>query len=265
MSERSTITPTDSAYSAVFLLAQESLKAGAPGLTADIQNAIARSVALKLVGRKLAPAAYGDKRQPYHSGACIGIVGMSVNLRFSDNSAEFVFHEEDLELINEEGRDLYFIRFPTSEILALRQALIDYLPASETDGAGAAPDLRADREALRKALTEITAAADKMILSLPGHWHDDATIELTDAAGDARAALSAAAQNDLYDVSSDAAPTGSGNASEAARDVIAENADCRRPAVACGAGGTGTGGCGCMLAADAVLRLAASATEAARG
>ena len=133
MAESSTITPTDGAYSAVFLLAQESLKAGAPGLTADIQNAIARSVALKLVGRKLAPAAYGDKRQPYHSGACIGICGLSVNLRFSDNSAELVFHDEDLELINEEGRDLYIARLPASEILALRQSLIDYLPAGEAE------------------------------------------------------------------------------------------------------------------------------------
>lgn len=43
---------------------------------------------------------------------------------------------------------------------------------------------------------------------------------------------------------------------EAARDLIAENADCRRPAVACGAGGTGTGGCGCLITADAVLQLA---------
>lgn len=72
-----------------------------------------------------------------------------------------------------------------------------------------------DREALRKTLTEITDAADKLILTLPGHWHDDATIELTDAASDARTILAAAAQNDLYEV----VPA---LASQAATDVLAE-------------------------------------------
>jgi len=178
-----------------------------------------------------------------------------------------------------------------------------------------------DREALRKAVTEITDAADKMILSLPGHWHDDATIELTDAAADARAALSAARQNDLYVIAPTTGLPTSGPDDEArelaaserisaaqvaydewmadcdpadpeyevcafeamkaaiaaadarastalivaaARDLIAENADCRRPAVACGAGGTGTGGCGCLLTADAVLRVAAPIAGGAR-
>lgn len=124
---------SDGAYPAVFLLIRESLEAGAPGVAAGIKDAMARSAALKVVARKLAPAAYGDKRRPYHSGACIGICGLSVNLRFSDGSAEFVFSEEDLELINEEGRDLYIARLPASEILALRQSLIDYLPASEAE------------------------------------------------------------------------------------------------------------------------------------
>lgn len=72
-------------------------------------------------------------------------------------------------------------------------------------GEGGAHDASTDRGTLRKALTEITDAADKLIASLPGHWHDDATVELTDAASDARAVLAAAAQNDLYDPSTDRA------------------------------------------------------------
>lgn len=56
-----------------------------------------------------------------------------------------------------------------------------------------------DRGNLRKALAEITRAADALILTLPGHWHDDATIELTDAAAEAHTVLRAAEQNDLYE------------------------------------------------------------------
>lgn len=56
-----------------------------------------------------------------------------------------------------------------------------------------------DREDIRKSLGALSAAADALLITLPDHWHDDATIELTDAANDARAVLSAAAQNDLYE------------------------------------------------------------------
>lgn len=276
---------SDGAYPAVFLLIRESLEAGAPGVAAGIKDAMARSAALKVVARKLAPAAYGDKRQPHYTHAMAGVEGMSATLHLRDGLMELVFKDEELDLINEEGRDLYVARIAASEVLALRQWLIDFLPASEAEirpakvapaleavtvpapaseerlfwleaaeqhgfestsgeeelpafdppaylateeevlklmaaareqgrkdvldalatGSAADAEPKADREALRKALTEITDAADKLIASLPGHWHDDATIELTDAASDARAALSAAAQNDLYDLSTEAA------------------------------------------------------------
>jgi len=55
-----------------------------------------------------------------------------------------------------------------------------------------APDVTpagAEVEALRAMLVEMEAAASELLNSLPGHWHDDATIRLTDAAEDARKAL----------------------------------------------------------------------------
>ena len=64
----------------------------------------------------------------------------------------------------------------------------------------APPADTSDRENLRKALAAIVDAADAMLNSLPGHWHDDATVNLTDAASDARDVLAAAAQDDLYTV-----------------------------------------------------------------
>lgn len=133
---------SDGAYPAVFLLIRESLEAGAPGVAAGIKDAMARSAALKVVARKLAPAAYGDKRQPHYTHACAGVEGMSATLRLRDGSLELVFKDEELDLINEEGRDLYVAHIEASEVLALRQWLIDFLPASEAEisaGHGVAP------------------------------------------------------------------------------------------------------------------------------
>ncbi|MBP2495237.1 hypothetical protein ABID82_002432 [Methylobacterium sp. PvP062] len=133
---------SDGAYPAVFLLIRESLEAGAPGIAAGLKDAMARSAALKVVARKLAPAAYGDKRRPYYTHACAGVEGMSATLHLRDGSLELVFKDEELDLINEEGRDLYVARIEASEVLALRQWLIDFLPASEAEisaGHGIAP------------------------------------------------------------------------------------------------------------------------------
>ena len=86
---------------------------------------------------KAAGPAYGSKRRPYYSGACLGVDGMGANLRLSDGTLELVFKDEELDLINEEGRDLYVARLAASEVIALRQWLIDYLPVAETEiGAG---------------------------------------------------------------------------------------------------------------------------------
>lgn len=90
-----------------------------------------------------AAAMFGAKRQTYYSGACLGLDGMGANLRFSDGSLELVFKDEELDFINEEGRDLYISRLAASEVIALRQWLIDYLPAAKIveDKSTTAPDL----------------------------------------------------------------------------------------------------------------------------
>ncbi|KQS81732.1 hypothetical protein ASG32_02995 [Methylobacterium sp. Leaf361] len=133
---------SDGAYPAVFLLIRESLEAGAPGVASGIKDAMARSAALKVVARKLAPAAYGDKRQPHYTHAMAGVEGMCATLHLRDGSLELVFKDEELDLINEEGRDLYVARIAASEVVHLRQWLIDFLPASEAEisaGHGVAP------------------------------------------------------------------------------------------------------------------------------
>lgn len=124
---------SDGAYPAVFLLIRESLEAGAPGVAAGIKDAMARSAALKVVARKLAPAAYGDKRQPHYTHAMAGVEGMSATLHLRDGSLELVFQDEQLDLVREEGDDLHVARIEASEVLALRQWLIDFLPASEAE------------------------------------------------------------------------------------------------------------------------------------
>lgn len=124
---------SDGAYPAVFLLIRESLEAGAPGVASGIKDAMARSAALKVVARKLAPAAYGDKRQPHYTHAMAGVEGMCATLHLRDGSLELVFKDEELDLINEEGRDLYISRLAASEVIHLRQWLIDFLPASEAE------------------------------------------------------------------------------------------------------------------------------------
>ncbi|MGU3387021.1 hypothetical protein ACLBYG_21095 [Methylobacterium sp. D53M] len=80
-----------------------------------------------------AAAMFGLKRRPHYSSAALGLDGMGANLRLSDGSLELVFKDEELDLINEEGRDLYVARLAGSEVLALRQWLIDFLPASEAE------------------------------------------------------------------------------------------------------------------------------------
>ncbi|WP_284209439.1 hypothetical protein [Methylorubrum aminovorans] len=56
----------------------------------------------------------------------------------------------------------------------------------------------ASDKAVREACKDLREAAADMLISLPAHWHDDATIRLTDAAADAETALSKAEQDDLY-------------------------------------------------------------------
>jgi hypothetical protein len=83
-------------------------------------------------------AAYGTKRAPSHTGACLGLDGMSVNLRYRDGSAEFVTNEDNSDVVEEDGRRLYIARLPVSEVFALRQWLIDCLPEQLAD-VGLAP------------------------------------------------------------------------------------------------------------------------------
>jgi hypothetical protein len=83
---------------------------------------------------KAAPGmTFGSKRRPYYGAACLGLDGMGANLRLSDGSLELFFMDEELEQTNEEGSELYISRLAASEVIALRQWLIDYLPASETE------------------------------------------------------------------------------------------------------------------------------------
>lgn len=133
MAERPFVPPTSTAYSSVFTLVRDWL--GLAGLGADtpVLDSLARNIAADMCNRDLAPAAYGDKRRPYYTHACAGVEGMSATLHLRDDSLELVFKEEELDLINEEGRDLYVARLAASEVIHLRQWLIDFLPASEAE------------------------------------------------------------------------------------------------------------------------------------
>ncbi|MGU3476452.1 hypothetical protein [Methylobacterium sp. D48H] len=89
-----------------------------------------------------AAAMFGAKRQPHYTHASAGLVGMSATLHLRDGSLELVFKDEELDFINEEGRDLYVAHIEASEVIHLRQWLIDFLPASEAEisaGYGVAP------------------------------------------------------------------------------------------------------------------------------
>ncbi|MEE7463426.1 hypothetical protein MFUR16E_20385 [Methylobacterium fujisawaense] len=89
-----------------------------------------------------AAAMFGSKRRPYYGDACLGVDGMGANLRLTDGSLQLVFKDEEMDLINEEGRDLYVARLAASEVIHLRQWLIDFLPASEAEisaGHGVSP------------------------------------------------------------------------------------------------------------------------------
>lgn len=131
MAETTFVPPTSAAYPAVFTVVRESLDGALPDIASPVLDGIARTVAAKMDERQLAPAAYGDKRRPHYTHAAIGCVGVTMNLCFVDGSAEFVFREENVDFIREEGSGLYVAGIAASEILALRQALIDYLPAAE--------------------------------------------------------------------------------------------------------------------------------------
>lgn len=123
--------PTDTAYPAVFDIVRTWLGLAEFRAERAVLDSLARNIAADMCRRDLAPAAYGDKRRPHYTHAAIGIDGVSVNLCFRDGSAEFVFREEELDFIREDGRDLYVAHIAASEVLSLRQSLIDYLPAAE--------------------------------------------------------------------------------------------------------------------------------------
>ena len=133
MAERPFVPPTSTAYSSVFTLVRDWL--GLAGLGADtpVLDSLARNIAADMCNRDLAPAAYGDKRRPYYTHACAGVEGMSATLHLRDGSLELVFQDEQLDLVREEGDDLHVARIEASEVLALRQWLIDFLPASEAE------------------------------------------------------------------------------------------------------------------------------------
>lgn len=133
MAETPFVPPTSTAYSSVFTLVRDWLGLAGLGADATVLDSLARNIAADMCQRDLAPAAYGDKRRPYYTHACAGVEGMSATLHLRDDSLELVFKEEELDLINEEGRDLYVSRLAASEVLALRQWLIDFLPASEAE------------------------------------------------------------------------------------------------------------------------------------
>lgn len=142
MAETPFVPPTSTAYSSVFTLVRDWLGLAGLGADAPVLDSLARNIAADMCQRDLAPAAYGDKRRPYYTHACAGVEGMSATLHLRDNSLELVFKDEELDLINEEGRDLYVARLAASEVIHLRQWLIDFLPASEAEisaGHGVSP------------------------------------------------------------------------------------------------------------------------------
>lgn len=142
MAETPFVPPTSTAYSPVFTLVRDWLGLAGLGADAPVLDSLARNIAADMCERDLAPAAYGDKRRPYYTHACAGVEGMCATLHLRDGSLELVFKDEQLDLVREEGDDLYVAHIEASEVLALRQWLIDFLPASEAEisaGHGIAP------------------------------------------------------------------------------------------------------------------------------
>lgn len=68
---------------------------------------------------------------PHWTGACLGFEGGCLNLKIPQGSAEFVFREDELEVIEEEGRTLFIARLPASEVRAVHRHLAAYLVAPE--------------------------------------------------------------------------------------------------------------------------------------
>jgi hypothetical protein len=142
MAETPFVPPTSTAYSSVFTLVRDWLGLAGLGADAPVLDSLARNIAADMCNRDIAPAAYGDKRRPHYTHVCAGVEGMSATLHLRDGSLELVFKDEQLDPINEEGRDLYVARIAASEVIHLRQWLIDFLPASEAEisaGHGVAP------------------------------------------------------------------------------------------------------------------------------
>lgn len=78
---------------------------------------------------------------------------------------------------------------------AVHMAMRPVLAATPTPPVSPTPD---SKTKLRVTYKELVEAADDMLNSLPAHWHDDATVRLMDARDDAREAIQAAEQDDLY-------------------------------------------------------------------
>lgn len=131
MAETPFVPPTSTAYSSVFTLVRDWLGLAGLGADAPVLDSLARNIAADMCNRDLAPAAYGDKRRPYYTHACAGVEGMSATLHLRDGSLELVFKDEEMNLVREEDNDLHVAHIEASEVLALRQWLIDFLPASE--------------------------------------------------------------------------------------------------------------------------------------
>lgn len=66
---------------------------------------------------------------PHWTGACLGFAGGSLNLKIPEGSAEFVFAEDELELVEEEGRTLFIARLSASQVRAVHRHLAAYLVA----------------------------------------------------------------------------------------------------------------------------------------
>jgi hypothetical protein len=133
MAETPFVPPKSTAYSPVFTLVRDWLGLAGLGADAPVLDSLARNIAADMCERDLAPAAYGDKRRPYYTHASAGLEGMSATLHLRDGSLELVFKDEELDLVREEGDDLHVAHIEASEVLALRQWLIDFLPASEAE------------------------------------------------------------------------------------------------------------------------------------
>lgn len=68
---------------------------------------------------------------PRWTGTSLGFEGGCMNLKLPAGSAELVFADDDLEVVEEEGRTLRICRLAASEVIALRFHLNVYLPPAE--------------------------------------------------------------------------------------------------------------------------------------